>query len=582
MTSRLPWPEPDPARDTDGVLVPLVLAGPSDGAVAALARELVGRFEREPRLSVGELGWSLASSPVTGLARRVVLFAGGRDEAVRGLRAVAEGGVAPLSFRTVTVPGAGDGRAVHVFSGLGSQWAGMALDLVDASDVFRARLEECARALEPLVPWSLHEVLRGGPGAPGLADVDVVLPVLFAVSVSLSALWSACGVEPAAVVGASVGEIAAAHVAGALTLDEAARVVVLWSRMQAEAAAQGDGELAAAGVSARELRSVLDAEGLRGRVHFAGANGPRSVLFGGERAGVAHVVGLLTAAGVPATELGLGLAAHTPGPAVDATAFLAGTEAIGPVAATVPFYSSLTGGPFETTGLDGSYWLRNLTSEVRFETAVRALWTAGHHTFLEVSPHPVLVGGVAETLADFGAGAASGVVGTLRRGQDGVTEWLTAMARLYVRGVAVDWGALFRDAPLFRGRGAPRPPQAIGTGTVIGIGALSLGGLTSGERAYAVEEFVRAQVAAVSGHGDPAAVALGRGFVAAGFDSRQAVELCERLNEATGLRLPPTLIFDHPTPASVADLVGELLAGVRDRKAPPPTRSHAPGKATTP
>ncbi|UUU26925.1 acyltransferase domain-containing protein [Streptomyces sp. DSM 40750] len=555
-------------------LVPLVLSGRSDAAVAALARDLLARFEGDPDLSPADLGWSLAATRTTGLGRRAVLLATDRAEVVRGLRAVAEGGFAPLLFRTAPGAGvAGGGTAVQVFPGLGSQWRGMALDLLDASDVFRARMEDCARALEPLVPWSLHDVLRGEPDAPSLEDVDVVLPVLFAVSVSLSALWSSCGVEPAVAVGASLGEIAAAHVAGALTLDEAARVAVLWSRMQAEAA--GEGELAAAALPPDELRPLLDAERLRGRVHFAGTNGPRSVLFGGEHAAVTEVVEMLAAKGVPAKKLDLGLAAHTPGLTVDSTAFLTGTAAITPAPATVPFYSSLTGGEFETTGLDGAYWLRNLTSEVRFETAVRALWAAGHHTFLEVSPHPVLLGGVQETLEEIGAGsgAASSVVGTLRRGEDGVTAWLTAMAQLYVRGIAVDWAAFFRGrdgrrialptypfgvegTAMAEGAGATGGAPAQGAGT----GGPSLAGLTAGERSYAVEELVRAQVAMVLRHNDPGAVPLERGFLQSGFDSLRAVELRNRLGEATGLRLPTTLIFDHPTPASVADLIGALLA----------------------
>ncbi|GGW80155.1 hypothetical protein GCM10010320_72760 [Streptomyces caelestis] len=588
-----PVPDGGPAPLT-ARLVPLVLSGRSDADVAALARDLLAHVEADPGLSPADLGWSLATTRTTDPGRRAVLLAADRKEAVRGLRAVAEGGFAPLLFRTA--PGASvesSARAVHVFPGLGSsRWPGMTLDLLDASEVFRSRMEDCARALEPLVPWSLLDVLRGAPGTPALEGLDVVLPVLFAVSVSLSALWGACGVEPAVTVGASLGEIAAAHVAGALTLDEAARVVVLWSRMQAEAA--GEGELAAAALSPGELRPLLDAERLRGRVHFAGTNGPRSALLGGERAAVAEVVQMLAAKGIRAKELNLGLAAHTPGLTVDTTAFLTGTAAITPAPAAVPFYSSLTGGEFDTTGLDSSYWLRNLTSEVRFETAVRALWAAGHHTFIEVSPHPVLLGGVAETLEDLGADttavASSGVVGTLRRGQDGVTEWLTAMAQLYVRGVAVDWSALFRGRDVrrialptypFDVEGTDKRPAGVPTaatggtpaqgadGTGTGTAGLSLTGLTAGERAHAVEDFVRTQVAMVLRHNDPDAVALERGFLQSGFDSLRAVELRNRLNEATGLPLPTTLVFDHPTPASVADLIGELLAG-RTEQGPGP------------
>nr|WP_275424801.1 acyltransferase domain-containing protein [Streptomyces sp. SID13726] len=517
----------------------------------------------------------MASTRTTGLGRRAVLVVSDRAEAVLGLRAVAEGGAAPLLFRTAPGTGVEGGRrAVHVFPGLGSQWPGMALDLLDASEVFRSRMDDCARALEPLVPWSLHDVLRTVPGAPTLEDVDVVLPVLFSVNVSLSALWSSCGVRPSAAIGASLGEISAAYVSGALTLDEAARVVVLWSRMQARAA--GTGELAAAALSPGELLALLDAEHLRGRVEFAGSNGPRSVLLGGEQAAVTEVVETLTAKGVRAKELNLGLAAHTSGLTVESAEFLDGTATISPAPSAMPFYSSLTGGEFDTTGLDSGYWLRNLTSEVRFETAVRALWAAGHDTFLESSTHPVLLGGVQETLEDIGgdagADAMSAVVATLRRDQDGVTAWLTAMARLYVRGVDVDWAAVFRDRP---GRRVDLPTYPFGVEGVehaaptTGSRDLALAGLPESEQAHAVEEFVRLHVATVLRHDDPGAVAMDQGFLQAGFDSLRAVELRNRLSGATGLRLPMTLAFDHPTPASVAELLGELLSGRAERDSAP-------------
>ncbi len=308
-----------------------------------------------------------------------------------------------------------------------------------------------------------------------------------------------------------------------------------------------------------------------------------------------EVVETLVAKGIPAKTVYPGLAAHTPGLTVDAVPFLTGTAAIAPTPATVPFYSSVTGGEFETTGLDGTYWLRNLGSEIRFEAAVRALWTAGHRVFLEIGAHPVLLGGVQETLEDAGAGtraAASGVVASQRRGQNGVREWLTAMAQLYVGGVPVDWTAFFRGRD---GRRIPLPTYPFGVEETdadqgahtnqgaaaggapargAGLGGLSLAGLTASERSYAVEEFVRAQVAAVLRHDDPDSVASDQGFLQSGFSSLQAVDLRNRLNEATGLRLPATLTFDHPTPAAVADLIGGLLTG---RTEPGPARGTDQG-----
>ncbi|WP_217146945.1 acyltransferase domain-containing protein, partial [Streptomyces sp. AC627_RSS907] len=212
--------------------------------------------ENSPALDLADLGLSLVSTRTT-LARRAVVLASSRTEALRGLRAVADGAFDAMVV-SATDPDSGeepeggaDRRPVFVFPGQGPQWQGMALDLLESSEVFRRHMRACADALEPHVPWDLHEVLREAPGAPAMRAVDVVQPVLFAVMVSLAELWRACGLEPAAVVGASLGEIAAAHVAGALTLEEAAQVVALWS--QAQAGATGDGDLASALASRAEI-----------------------------------------------------------------------------------------------------------------------------------------------------------------------------------------------------------------------------------------------------------------------------------------------------------------------------------------
>ncbi|WP_189712103.1 type I polyketide synthase, partial [Streptomyces phaeofaciens] len=603
-------------------LVPLVLTAADDTALAARARQLLTLAEGDPDMSPSDLGRALATTlrASTG-ERRAVLLTAGRADAVRGLRALAEGGFAPLLFRgspgVGTAPAAtsgavGEGRAVHVFPGQGSQWAGMALGLLDASAVFRDHMEACARALEPHVPWSLFDVLRGAEGAPLWESVDVVQPVLFAVTVSLSALWRACGVEPAAVVGASLGEIAAAHVAGALTLDEAARVVALWSRMQARA--DGEGDLASALLSREELRSRLDAPHRRGRVHFAGANGPRTLLFSGERAAVAELVGALTAEGFRARTLGNGLAAHAPDLAVVPADLLAGTASIRPAAATVPFHSSLTGGPVPTTSLDGTYWHRNITSEIRFEEAVRGLIAAGHVTFLEVSPHPVLIGGVQETLEDTRggpAGAASGTassgsvssgsvssgttgagaVGTLRRGEDPVTGLLTAMAELYVRGVTVDWEALFRGGTDARRTVLPPAPSAVGAPAAPhgdDSPRARYARLSDAERRRWLGELVHSQITALHdgapepgpgrASGPKVASDARTTFKDLGFDSVTAVALRNRLVEATGLPLPVTLLFERPTIGDLTDhLHAELLGLV-----PESTAVSGPGDVDEP
>ncbi|MFB7668740.1 SDR family NAD(P)-dependent oxidoreductase [Kitasatospora sp. NPDC056138] len=519
-------------------LTPLVLSARSDAALRAQARELRERLRADPGLRLPDVALSLAVTR-TAFERRAVLVADGREDALHGLHAVAEGEFGPLLVRGTADAG---GEAVFVFPGQGTQWQGMALGLLESSEVFREQLQACADALEPYVPWSLTDVLRGVPGAPAPVAVDVVQPVLFAVMVSLAALWRACGVEPAAVVGASLGEIAAAHVAGALTLDDAAKVVALWSRAQAGAAGQGD--LASALLPRDQLVARLARR--PGRLDVAGSNGPRSVLFSGDREAVDELLAELTAEGVRAKKLSNGLAAHSPGLRLDRELLLDGLAGVRPRTSDVPFYSSLTGGLLDTAELDAAYWIRNITSEIRFEDATRALLADGYRTFLEVGPHPGLLGGLQETLDDVDLTGAA-VVGTLRRDQGGPDRFLTSMAELHVRGTAVDWAAVFAGSGARR---VPLPTYAFRADRSAPV-------RSDTEQRRWVRDLVRAEIAALRG---PAAAEAGedRPLRDLGFDSAMSVELRNRLMAATGLRLPLTLLFDHPTPKALErHLLGE-------------------------
>ncbi|MFF5718894.1 SDR family NAD(P)-dependent oxidoreductase [Streptomyces buecherae] len=577
------WPRPAAAPvDPGGVtlrtapLVPLVLSGHSDAALRASARALHRLVESSPALDLADLGLSLVSTR-TVLTRRAVVLAASRTDALRGLRAVADGAfdamvVSATAHDSGEAPESGaDLRPVFVFPGQGPHWQGMALGLLESSEVFRRHLRACADALEPHVPWDLHEVLREAPGAPALRAVDVVQPVLFAVMVSLAELWRACGLEPAAVVGASLGEIAAAHVAGALTLEEAAQVVALWS--QAQAGATGDGDLASALASREEIERRLGRWG-GDRLHFAGSNGPRSVLFSGDREAVTELLAELAADGVRAKRLSNDLPAHSPTLRLDGELLLGGLAGLTPRASAVPFYSSLTGGRQDTVGLDGPYWQRNITREIRFEQATRALLAAGHRTFVEVSPHPVLLAGVQETLEGEGLSAHATVVGSQRRHQPGVPTFLRSLAELHVRGVTVDWSAVFQGSGARRMRLPTYPfgadaadaadaaagPATVGDGGPADRLRRKLAARPAdGQRAW-LNELMYSQVSAVRGVAVLDADDARRSFRELGLDSVAAVEVRNRLVTATGLPLPMTLLFDHSTVEAVVEyLHGALL-----------------------
>uniref|UniRef100_UPI001F2FEC63 type I polyketide synthase n=1 Tax=Actinokineospora pegani TaxID=2654637 RepID=UPI001F2FEC63 len=322
------------------------------------------------------------------------------------------------------------GKVVWVFPGQGSQWVGMGRELLDASPVFAQRVAECAVALGRWVDWSLVDVLRGDV-EPGLSDrVDVLQPACFAVMVGLAAVWSSVGVVPDAVVGHSQGEIAAACVAGALSLEDAARVVALRSRAIA-AELSGRGGMASVALAVDEVAARLAP--WAGRVEVAAVNGPASVVVAGDAAALDEVVAALAGEGVRVRRVAVDYASHTRHveDLRDTLALaLAGVDAQAP---TTPFYSTVTGGWVQGAGVvDGGYWYRNLRDRVGFGPAVADLLGQGHKVFVEVSAHPVLVQPVAEV-----DGAVA--IGSLRRDDGGLRRLLTSMGELFARGVRVDW-----------------------------------------------------------------------------------------------------------------------------------------------
>lgn len=408
-------------------------------------------------------------------------------------------------------------------------------------------------------------MLRAEPDAPPLTRDDVAQPALFAVMVSLAALWRSFGVHPDAVVGHSQGEIAAAHVSGALTLADAARVVAVRARAVRRLA---PGRMAAVGLPAREVGGLL---ARRPGLAVAAENSPRSTVIAGGVEDVEELVAELTGRGVPARVLPVGYASHSAA-VEELAAELAGSLA-GIVArpGSVPFFSTVGAleplgpvgafepGPLDTTRLDAEYWYRNLRQPVRLHDTVRALLERGHRRFVEISPHPVLVQAVEETAE--AAGVTAAAVATLRRAADGPHRFLLSAAEAQLGGVPVDWEAAFTgvehghvDLPTYpfqrqrywltvdRSTGRPGPaPEVPGA-----------------ERPHAAESepdvlaVVLAHTAAVLGHPEGARLPADVAFQELGAGSMAAVELRARLGGELGLALSATAVLDHPTPRRLA------------------------------
>ncbi|MEU7584332.1 SDR family NAD(P)-dependent oxidoreductase [Streptomyces sp. NPDC041068] len=427
------------ADPVEPLALPWLLSARGAEALRDQAARLLSHLQADPALSPIDVGWSLASGR-TEFGHRAALVARDRDGLVSCLETLARGESAP---GVVTGPAGGTsagsrGRVVFVFPGQGAQWAGMGVELLDASPVFAERLGECAAALSEFVDWSLVDVLRGVAGAPSLERVDVVQPVSWAVMVSLAEVWRSMGVEPSAVVGHSQGEIAAACVAGGLSLRDGARVVALRSQAIAEHLA-GRGGMMSVALPLAEVESRL--EGWVGRLEIAAVNGPSSTVVAGEPDALDELLAACEAEGVRARRVPVDYASHTSHVELieDELARVLGD--ITPQPARVPFYSAVTGQPVETTGLDAGYWYRNLRQTVRFEESIGALSGAGFGAFVEVSAHPVLTMSVQEALE--GVERPTVVVGSLRRDEGGLDRFLTSVAEAWTHGVRVDWTRAF-------------------------------------------------------------------------------------------------------------------------------------------
>ncbi|WP_262706334.1 MULTISPECIES: type I polyketide synthase, partial [Streptomyces] len=419
-------------------IVPWLVSGKSESALRAQAEGLLAHLGARAELSAKDVGFSLAVTR-SAFEHRAVVLGCDRAALVGGLGAVAEGGGAPGLVRGVVV--GGDGRAVLVFPGQGSQWVGMAAGLLESSSVFAERLGECAAALGPFVEWSLVDVLGD---AVALGRVDVVQPVLWAVMVSLAELWRSFGVVPAAVVGHSQGEIAAACVAGALSLEDAARVVAL--RSKALRALSGLGGMVSVSLPVEKVRERLGAWGER--LSVAAVNGPSAVVVSGDADALDELLAECEAEGIRARRVPVDYAshcAHVEAIEGELSRELAG---ISPRSSSVPFYSTVTGGVLDTVGLDAGYWYRNLRQTVRFEETVRVLLADGFQVFVEASAHPVLTMAVEQTAEEHGTRVTA--VGSLRRDEGGLDRFLASVAEAYVGGASVDW------ARTFAGTGARR------------------------------------------------------------------------------------------------------------------------------
>ncbi|WP_394834887.1 SDR family NAD(P)-dependent oxidoreductase [Pendulispora rubella] len=358
-------------------------------------------------------------------AHRVAVVGRTREEWIAALKGVFEPAVVPLGRR----------KWVFVFSGLTTPWPGMAAGLLRDEPIFRDALTACSEAIAKHAPFSVRDLIAEGQVR---ADsFDLVQPALFAVQVSLAALWRAWGIEPEAVVGHSMGEVAAAHVAGALSLDDAAHAITVRSQLIRRVQASGArGGAMVIEVPYQEAPALLEELGVSGSVFIAGANAPRITVLSGEPRALEGVLSALKARNVFCQRLATNVAGHSPALQALEGDLLRELASLRPRRPEIPFFSSVPGqGP--EPAFDAAYWAANLIRPVHLWPAVERLLNEGYDGFLELGVHPSLINPIEQGLHQVGAKGV--VLSSLRRPEDDRTVMLQTAASLFAAGAPVDF-----------------------------------------------------------------------------------------------------------------------------------------------
>ncbi|MFJ2275916.1 type I polyketide synthase [Streptomyces sp. NPDC087866] len=586
ILEQAPQQEPDTAAPHTGP-VPLLVSARGDAALAAQAGRLATFLADRPDVSLGAVGAALAARAA--LPSRAVLLGDDRAGVLAGLTALAEGRPAAGLVRGAAKE---RGAPVFVFAGHGSQWPGMASELLSRSAVFAESMGECATALAPHLDWTVE---TGLPKAlcdeEAMKRLDVQQPVLWAVMVSLARMWQSYGVHPAAVIGHSQGEVAAACVAGALTLAQGAHVVAVRSR--ALAGLRATGAMLAVALPVEDIEAQLAPYGHR--LSVATVNGPEAVVVSGDADACRELHARFKAEGVRVRLLDAPGAGHSAQVEPVRDTILTELAGLSPTAPAVPLYSTVTGGRL-TSAPDAAYWYRNLREPVRFDRAVRTALEEGHRAFIEVSGQPVLAAGIEDLAYDAETDAV--VIGTLRRGEGSPERMATAVAEAYVQGIGADWSSSLPDTseavdlPTYAfqsrrfwiedtasGRAREHLPATPETAEQADAGLLA--GLAPAEQYERLLDLVRTEAASLLGHETPDAIAPDRSFLELGMDSVVTVALRNRLASATGKRLTVRRLFDLRTADALARHLRQELSGtaVRTRAVGAGTVDSAAGRS---
>lgn len=409
----------------------LALSARSPAALRALCDAYRERLTADDGTSLADLCFSAGARRTHHELRAAAV--GATREELREALATARDAAAPLPSDPPTA------QVVYVFSGQGSQWLGMGGSLFEREPVFRAAIERCAKALAPWLDWPVLELFApGGVGAP-LDRIDRIQPALFAMQVALAELWRSWGVVPTRVLGHSMGEVAAAHVVGALSLEDAARVITCRSALLRRLA--GQGRMLLANVSAARAEALVAEAGVEGGAGVAAYNSVASSVLSGSAEALGAIQAKLKAENVFCRFIDVDAASHSPAVEPLLEELESRLRTIAPKSGEVGMMSTVTGTAVNGAALTPAYWARNLREPVRFTQAVQGLVQEGLTTFVEVSPHPVLLTSIEQDARALGRPATL-VASGHRDQREERRVLLEGAAQLFVRGVSLDWSAV--------------------------------------------------------------------------------------------------------------------------------------------
>ncbi|MEU9086119.1 type I polyketide synthase, partial [Streptomyces sp. NPDC048357] len=544
-------PDPSPAEESrpgKAGTIPWLLSGATAQALCGQAERLAAHVAAQDDPDPLDTGLSLATTRAA-LAHRAVVIGADEAELNEGLTALAANEPASNAVSGVV----SEGGTAFMFTGQGAQRTGMGRDLYAEFPVFAESFDAVCAVLDPLLGRGLREIVWSDD-ADLLGRTRYTQAALFALETALFRLVESFGVRPEHLIGHSIGEVTAAHVAGVLSLPDACTLVAERGRLMQSA--PSGGAMVAVNADEADVRALLPESG----VGIAAVNGPGSVVISGDTDPVLAMAESFRSKGVKTKQLNVSHAFHSHHLDGILDEFADAIRGLTFHAPRIPVISNVTGRPATTDELsDPDYWARQIRGTVRFADGIRTLHDAGVSRYLELGPDPVLAGMARETLAE----QARAAVSTMRDGQGEVRMLLRALGTLHVTGAEVDWTPLLNG-----GRRVALPTYAFQrrrhwTGEARETAPVAEPAPVRDREGLL--DLVRTHLAAVLGY-DAVDMTPLTSFKDLGLTSLTAVELCAQLSGELGLALSGSLVFDHPTPDRFAAYLHAQLTGHGDAR----------------